>query len=112
MADMPVIRPGLYRHYKGGLYAVPGVVLIDEKTGKPQVLYLSLSERVWIGRDYDEFASGVKLHLEPDERDSAKTGRSVWRLGTEKRFERVTLRHLRSVAYLRAIARQLFGVWS
>lgn len=57
----PGIRPGIYRHYKGGLYFVPGLVAIDEATAEPTVLYYSLAMRVWIHREHASFTSTVTL---------------------------------------------------
>ena len=39
--DMPTIRPGRYRHFKGGLYEVLGLALHSE-TGAPMVVYRAL----------------------------------------------------------------------
>ena len=39
--DMPTIRPGRYRHFKGGLYEVLGLARHSE-TGAPMVVYRAL----------------------------------------------------------------------
>ena len=39
------IRPGLYRHYKGGLYIVEGVARHTENIGEDLVIYDSLEPR-------------------------------------------------------------------
>ena len=42
------IKPGLYRHYKGGLYIVEGVARHTENTGEDLVIYESLdTHRLW-----------------------------------------------------------------
>lgn len=45
---MNEIKPGLYRHYDGGLYIVEGVARHTENTGEDLVIYESLdTRRLW-----------------------------------------------------------------
>lgn len=45
---MVEIKPGLYRHYEGGLYIVEGVARHTENTGEDLVIYESLdTRRLW-----------------------------------------------------------------
>lgn len=89
----PKIRAGIYRHYKGGLYFVPGIVAIDEATGKASVPYYSLSMRVWIHRFHEEF-TGTVLLQEPNSIDP--TEQHVARI--RARFERLDLEQLKEEA--------------
>lgn len=42
------IRPGLYKHYKGGLYIVEGIARHTERTAEDLVIYTSLdTHRLW-----------------------------------------------------------------
>ena len=42
-----MIEPGLYRHFKGGLYTVVGVAT-DSETEQPVVVYRSADGRLWV----------------------------------------------------------------
>ena len=48
-------RPGLYLHWRGGLYLVPGVVVADEADGTPRVPYYSLRKLIWWSRRPEDF---------------------------------------------------------
>ncbi len=56
---MPRAVRGFYQHNHGGIYFVPGIVEIDERTGEPRVLYFSVGDRVWITRAFEEFFGAV-----------------------------------------------------
>ena len=61
LSPLPSIQPGLYRHYKGGLYEVQGVVRHSE-TLQPMVLYRALygQRGLWV-RPFDMFLETVQV---------------------------------------------------
>lgn len=84
------IRPGIYRHYKGGLYQVLGITHMDG-TRKPYVRYrpLYVIEDYPFGqetiRDFDEFIGWIEvtaanIHEVDGQayRDMEKVKRFVW----------------------------------
>ena len=60
LAPLPELRPGRYRHYKGGEYEVVGVVRHSE-TLEPLVLYRPLynATGLWV-RPYEMFCGQVE----------------------------------------------------
>ena len=61
LSPLPSIHLGLYRHYKGGLYEVQGVVRHSE-TLQPMVLYRALygQRGLWV-RPFDMFLETVQV---------------------------------------------------
>ncbi len=61
LPDLPTIRPGRYRHYKGGEYEVVGVVRHSE-TLEALVLYRPLynASGLWV-RPYGMFVETVEV---------------------------------------------------
>lgn len=61
LSPLPSIQRGLYRHYKGGLYEVQGVVRHSE-TLEPMVLYRALygQRGLWV-RPFDMFLETVHV---------------------------------------------------
>lgn len=51
-------EPGLYRHYKGGLYKVIAIG-VDEKTGDRVVIYQSVEDNSWWVRHIADFTERV-----------------------------------------------------
>lgn len=65
-----VIKPGLYRHFKGNYYRVLGVAAHSE-TGEPLVVYRALyGERGLWARPYGMFAGPVDRRRYPDEKQA------------------------------------------
>jgi len=62
LPDLPAIQAGRYRHYKGGKYALIGVVRHSE-TLEPLVLYRALSQDsgLWV-RPYAMFFEQVEVN--------------------------------------------------
>ena len=61
LSPLPFIQLGLYRHYKGGLYEVQGVVRHSE-TLQPMVLYQALyGQRGFWVRPFDMFLESVQV---------------------------------------------------
>lgn len=58
---MSYVKPGLYKHYKGGLYIV--VATVPDKTegreGSMNVIYYSEGMSQWYTRDVDDFTSSI-----------------------------------------------------
>ena len=61
LSPLPSIQSGVYRHYKGGLYEVQGVVRHSE-TLQPMVLYRALygQRGLWV-RPFDMFLETVQV---------------------------------------------------
>jgi len=61
LSPLPSIQFGVYRHYKGGLYEVQGVVRHSE-TLQPMVLYRALygQRGLWV-RPFDMFLETVQV---------------------------------------------------
>ena len=61
LSQLPSIELGLYRHYKGGLYEVHGVVRHSE-TLQPMVLYRALygQRGLWV-RPFEMFLETVQV---------------------------------------------------
>ena len=87
IAGVPSIRSGVYQHYRGGIYWVPGVVVIEEETGHYRVIYWSLKKRVWWARPFKQFTEFVQVEQT-----------AIWRT---LRFERIGGRGLWWVLRLR-----------
>jgi hypothetical protein len=61
IAAVPSIQSGVYRHWEGNLYWVPGIVSLDEESGRYRVLYRALASNVWWAREYADFVSRGKI---------------------------------------------------
>jgi hypothetical protein len=61
LSPLPSVQLGVYRHYKGGLYEVQGVVRHSE-TLQPMVLYRALygQRGLWV-RPFDMFLETVQV---------------------------------------------------
>lgn len=65
-SSVPELRPGIYRHYKGGSYLVLTLALLEENQ-EPCVVYVSLQDdphapgRVWV-RTLDDFMASVTVN--------------------------------------------------
>ena len=53
-----MIKPGRYRHYKGGIYRVL-LTALDSETNKPVVVYMNETHGSYYVRSLKEFTSNV-----------------------------------------------------
>lgn len=59
LPPLPTIEAGLWRHWRGGLYLLPGTVIRNEATLEPHVLYYSMELKAWWSRPYADFVGEV-----------------------------------------------------
>lgn len=59
----PAIHPGTYKHHKGALYIVSGLLAYEstnDQPREPKVLYWSLEAHTWNVRRLEEFVEPVR----------------------------------------------------